>query len=51
MILAGIDAAPLLSSLVGEAPTPSLAMALLVLGLFVAIPLGLAVRTVLDRDL
>ena len=51
LVLAGVDASPLLHSLVGEAPAASVGVALLVLALYVAIPLGLAVRTVLDRDL
>jgi hypothetical protein len=51
LIRAGVDASPRLHSLVGAAPAASVGVALLVLALFVAIPLGLAVRTVLDRDL
>lgn len=51
LVLAGLDASPLRASLTGDAPPPSVAVALLVLALFAAIPLGLGVRTVLDRDL
>jgi hypothetical protein len=51
LVLAGLDAAPLLPSLVGDAPTPSVGVALAVLAIFAAVPLGLAVRTVIDRDL
>jgi hypothetical protein len=51
LVLAGLDASTALPSLVGTAPAASLPVAALVLAVFVAIPMGLAVRTVLDRDL
>ncbi|MDB4929463.1 MAG: hypothetical protein JWM10_1947 [Myxococcaceae bacterium] len=51
LVLAGLDSSAVLPSLVGAAPTPSLPIAALVLAVFVAIPMGLAVRTVIDRDL
>lgn len=51
LVLAGVDASPLLHSLVGEAPAPSVGVALAALSAFAAIPLGLAVKTVVDRDL
>jgi len=49
--LAGIDAGASLGSLAGTAPSPSISIALLVVALFALVPLGLGMRTVVDRDL
>jgi hypothetical protein len=51
LVLAGLDAAPLVPSLAGEAPAASLGVALAVVAVFVLAPMGLAVRAVVDRDL
>lgn len=49
--LAGVEASSSIGSLAGTAPTPSVAAALVVVSLFALLPLGLGVRSAMERDL